>query len=125
TAIFDGNGATRVDGSDQSAVTLAKLYIYNTFGNSSPGTIFFGSNGTPLKIGVSGIVQIGGQGDSTTPGTGSQRINLDLAATTPAVTVLDTNGTSLDASKETVRIKGSGSPKLTVFSGYVGVATDN
>jgi hypothetical protein len=123
SAIFDQNAVGSVNGSDQSATTLASLTILQTFGS---GTILFGSNGTPLKVNVSGAVRIGDTGDSPAPAVGAQRINLDLATSAPVVDVVQTSASAIDAGKAVCRLRfNNASAVLNVIGGSVGVATDN
>lgn len=122
--VFDWNATQSVAGSDQSAVTLASLKIFQTFGSSS---ILFGSNTTPLKVGVSGRVDIGLPSQSPATASGSQRINLDFAATSPtSVNVINSASASADTGKEVVRIKGSAlTNPINVLGGTVGFATNS
>src|SRR5579884_965759 len=74
--ILDQTAATALNGGDLSGVgTLNSLTIYSTF------TQTVGIKGTPLKVNVT-TVRIGDPSGSQSPGTGSQRINLDLATAT-------------------------------------------
>lgn len=126
--IFDGTATGALAGSDQSATTLNSLTIYSTFGSSSPSTILIGTNGTPLKVGVTtgNAVLINVASGSPTKYYGPQRINLDFAATGPIVTVFTSNSTAVDNGKEVIRLKtASSSCDINVLGGTVGIATDN
>ncbi|HSZ58512.1 MAG TPA: hypothetical protein VK797_22790 [Tepidisphaeraceae bacterium] len=132
--IFDATAVSAINGSDQTGggVVFNTLTIYGTFGSSSPGTILFGSNGTPLKLNVTNGNQVGinlpAAAASSSTQVGCQRINLDLGTTSPIVNVFQANPRAIDTGKETVRIRANNAAcDINVLggSGGIGIATDN
>jgi hypothetical protein len=132
--IFDALATSGINGSDQTGggVIFNTLTIYGTFGQASPGTILFGSNGTPLKLNVTNgntaNINLPAAAATSSTQVGCQRINLDLGTTSPIVNVYAANPRSFDTGKETVRIRTNNAAcDINVLggSGGVGIATDN
>ncbi len=120
TAVFDFNSTRNIAGVDESAVTLAALYIKSTV----PTANSVGDQATALKIGAT-LVRIGDPSLGPIAGGFCGRINLDLASTAASIVVVGTGQNSTDTSQEPVRIKGVNSSNvLNVQAGLVGVATN-
>lgn len=100
---------------NQSGVDLGSLNIDQSYTGS------LGAAGTPLQS-QTPILNIGYHNGPGTP-SGSPLINIDLGNDDTAITVSNT-GTSVDASKAPVRLKGSGSNTLVVSKGKVSFGTD-
>jgi hypothetical protein len=119
-AYLDWNSATNnIAGSDQSAVTLASLYITMLF------TKYLGDLATPLKIGAT-VAVIGQPSLSATAGSGSGRINWDGGTAATTVTVLDGKTTSADSGLPPIRIKAVNVANvLNALGGRIGVAVNS
>lgn len=118
TAIFDQDATGDLAGSDQSAITLAAMIVYQGFLKS------IGTTATPLKI-ASTLVQIGLQVDPAAQGGGAHRVVLDLHTVQTTVVVYNTGSSTPDTGLENVRIKGAhASNALYVLGGSVGVGTN-
>jgi hypothetical protein len=116
--VFIQNNSVSIDAYDNSAVTLGSL----TIDASYTGTI--GSATATLQTGAT-LVYIGqhfGQGNPA----GSTRLNLDFGSVQTTIAVYSTANTSSDANLEPLRIIGThASNALTIFSGIVGIATND
>lgn len=121
TATFNQFASGPIDGSDQSAIELAALYVWSTF------IYNFGTNGTPLTIDAT-LVQIGRESGSATAGTHSGRINLSLPDIASTIEIFGTKTSAgSDSGKEPVRIKTGANANKLYFkgTGKVGIATDS
>lgn len=114
--VFDGRSIRAIDGSDQSAITLASLRIYKSCSTD------IGSVATPLKIGAT-ICQIGVDTDGATGASGPSLIALDFYSIQTTVSVFDgTRTTAATGATNAVMLRGThASNVLTVYGGSVGV----
>lgn len=120
TAIFDFNATQSLVGSDQSAITLAALIVYQSF------LFAIGTTATALKIGATSV-QIGQNLDPAASPAGPTRINLDLHTIASSVIVYNSGLALTDTGLENIRIKGnhtSNSFQLISSTVSVGLATN-
>ena len=115
--VYLTSGNPLLYGLDQSAVTLASLYVKKWHRNGKVGLPEYNKLGyreyrpTHLAIGASQITIEAGS-----------RINIDTGSTETSITVLDTDS-SVEQDVTAVRLKGSNISTLLVIDGDVGVAT--
>lgn len=115
TIVFDGRATRDLDGSNQSAITLASMQVYDNFGYA------IGSTAASLRIGATEC-RIGIPSPSGTGGQGPTRVVLDFGSvqTTCAVYSSGTGGDT--GGLETILLAGTNaSNALEVFGGNVGV----
>lgn len=118
TVVFANNSVNVDTNLNQSAVTLAALYIYQSY----TGAIGK-SDGTYLAIGAT-AVRIGDPGNSPTTPNGSGRLLLNFGTVQTTVVVVNTSQTSTDTAFAPLLMKGThASNKLVVYSGRVESAT--
>lgn len=109
------NSSVNIDTTlNQSAVTLAALYIYQSY-TGAIGT----SAGVALQVGAT-LCRIGDPANSaTTPG-GAGRIILDFGSVQTTCIIVNTSSASTDAAFAPVSLKGThASNKLIVYGGRV------
>lgn len=118
TVIIENSAVSITTGLDQSAVTLARLEIAQTF------TGQIGTSSAYLRIGAT-ILNIGNSA-APAPPSGSNRIKIDLGAAASTVTINDSAASSADTNVPPILLLANhSSTTVTVNKGRVGIAAGN
>lgn len=119
TIIFNHKSTRAIAGSDQSAITLAKMIIYMSCGYD------IGESATPLKIGCT-AAEIGLMPQTGSGFNGPSNIVLDFHTIQHRTTVYGTGLGASTTGKENLRIQGShASNELYIIAGKsIGIATN-
>lgn len=118
TVYLDSTAANNIAGSDQSAITLAAMYVSSTF------TKLYGDLATSLKVKCT-LLTIHTASGSAVAGGGTGRFNHDGSTAATTITVLGSKSSSSDTGLEPIRIKAVNSANvLSALSGRIGVATN-